>query len=195
MASSYSLRFRLNYQAPGDNLNIWGTVLNTGVFQLLEDAIARRVAFTLSGAKVLTSANGAADEARCAFLDITGGTGGTITIPSVEKLYLVRNGSSGNVIVTTGAGATVTLAATEFTYVACDAVNVVTPGFNGLSWQAYITSVAFSASGALPAQAGNNGKFVKTDGANATWQLVASTDLSDYQTNIKGLQIALAVAL
>lgn len=195
MASTYSIRFRLNFQAPGDNVNVWGSTLNSAVFQLLEDAIARRVAFTLSGAKTLASANGATDEARCAFLDVTGGSGGTITIPSVEKIYLVRNNSTGNVIVTTGAGTTVTLASSEFTWVMCDGSNVATQGFNGLGWYAYVQSVAFSASGALPAQGGNAGKFVKTDGVNASWQFPASTDLSDYQTNIKGLQVALAVAL
>jgi hypothetical protein len=61
MASTFSLRYRLNYQAPGDNLNLWGGVLNVGVFQMLEDATARRVAFALSGAKTLTTANGMED--------------------------------------------------------------------------------------------------------------------------------------
>jgi hypothetical protein len=194
MASTYSLRFRLNFQAPGDNLNLWGTILNVGVFQLLEDAIAKRLAFTLSGAKTLTSALGASDEARSAFLDITGGTGGTITIPSVEKIYLVNNSATGNVVVTTGAGVVATVQPGEMNFVVCDAANVRMLGVNGLSLKDYVTSVAFSASGALPAQAGNAGKFVKTDGANATWQFPASTDLSDYATNVKGLQVALAVA-
>ena len=49
MPSTYSSRFRLNFQAPGDNLNTWGLVLNSGVFQLLEDAVAKRIAFALSG--------------------------------------------------------------------------------------------------------------------------------------------------
>lgn len=49
MPSSYSTSFRLNYQAPGDNLNVWGTTLNTGVFQLLEDALAGVVTQTPVG--------------------------------------------------------------------------------------------------------------------------------------------------
>jgi len=113
MPSTWSSRFRLNFQAPGENLNTWGGLLNTQVFQLLEDAIAKRVAFSLSGSKTLTTANGATDEARCAFLDVTSGTGGTITIPPLEKMYLVRNAASGAVVITTGAGASATAVAGE----------------------------------------------------------------------------------
>ena len=48
--------------------------------------------------------------------------------------------------------------------------------------------------GALPAQAGNAGKFVKTDGVTASWQAVASTDLSDNAAFL-GRAVALAVVL
>lgn len=123
MPSTWSLHFRLNLQAPGENLNVWGTNLNVQVFQLLEDAIAKRVAFSLSGSKTLTTNNGTADEARCAFLDVTSGAGGTITAPPLEKIYLVRNATSGDVIVTTGAGATATIVAGEITFVVSDGSN------------------------------------------------------------------------
>lgn len=187
MASTYSIRFRLNFQAPGDNLNLWGNVLNVGVFQLLEDAMAKRVAFALSGSKTLTTANGAADEARCAFLDVTGGTGGTITAPSVEKPYIVRNGASGDVIVTTGAGLTATIAAGEVVLVIGDGTNfrrVQTTSFGGArlsniadpvanqdaATKAYADALAWAgAAGFLPLQAGNAGKYLVTDGIQATW--------------------------
>lgn len=195
MASNYSLRFRLNLQAPGENLNTWGTLLNAGVFQLLEDAIARRIAFALSGAKVLTSVNGADDEARCAFVDVTGGTGGTITIPGAEKIYLVRNGATGDVIVTTGAGLSATVTPGEVNLVVCDASNVRPLGPNAQSVKAYVDGVAWSYNaGNLPAQPGNAGKFLKTDGATPAWSAPASTDLSDYSALI-GKAVALAVAL
>lgn len=196
MASSYSLRFRLNYQAPGDNLNVWGVVLNTGVFQLLEDAMAKRLPFALSGAKTLTTANGEADEARSAFLDVTGGTGGTIVIPGFEKLYLVRNGASADVVVTTGAGVAATLTPGEINWVVCDASNVRPLGPNAQSVKEYVDAVAWSYNlGILPGQAGNAGKYLKTNGAAASWQAPASTDLADYPTRILGVQVALAIAL
>jgi hypothetical protein len=194
MASTYSLRFRLNYQAPGDNLNVWGTTLNVGVFQLLEDAMAKRVPLTLSGAYTLATANGATDEARCAFLDVIGGSGGTITIPSVEKVYLVNNSSTGDAAVTTGAGAVATLAPGEMNLVVCDATNVKMLGVNGLSLKAYVDATAWTYNaGALPAQAGAAGKFVKTDGTTANWDQIQVDDVAGLQTSIDASALAFAL--
>lgn len=102
MPSSYTTSARFTLQATGENNNTWGVILNSGVFQLVDDNVNGRLAFSLSGAKVLTSALGAADEARLAFLDVTGGSGGSVTIPAVSKGYYVRNASSGDVTVTAG---------------------------------------------------------------------------------------------
>lgn len=105
MPSSYTTSERFTLQATGENNNTWGVILNSGVFQLVDDAIAGRVAFSLSGAKVLTTVLGATDEARMAFLDVTGGSGGTVTIPAVSKGYFVRNAAAGQTVISAG-GAT-----------------------------------------------------------------------------------------
>jgi hypothetical protein len=204
MPSSYSSSFRLNYQAPGDNLNTWGTILNNGVFQLLEDAVAGMASFTLSGPKVLTSTNGATDEARCAVLNVTGGTGGTITAPSVKKVYLVRNASSGPVIITTGSGVTATFSAGEVGFCAGDGTNfyrtTVTTNFGGVTLtnlgaptantdaatKGYVDGVAFAmAAGSLPGQTGNAGKSLVTDGSNASWQdpSITIAQITDYASD------------
>ncbi len=204
MPSSYSTSFRLNLQAPGENLNTWGTILNNGVFQLLEDAVAGMASFTLSGPKVLTSTNGATDEARCAVLNVTGGTGGTITAPSVKKVYLVRNASSGPVIITTGSGVTATFAAGEVGFCAGDGTNfyrtTVTTNFGGVTLtnlgaptantdaatKGYVDGVAFAmAAGSLPGQTGNAGKSLVTDGSNASWQdpSITIAQITDYASD------------
>lgn len=201
MPSTYSTSFRLNYQAPGDNLNVWGTVLNTAVFQLLEDAVAKPVSFTLSGTKVLTSVNGATDEARCAWLNITGGTGGTVTIPSVNKTYAVRNGASGETIVSTGAGTTATLKAGEQGMVLCDGTNVYRPIIRDMgsltlqnlanpsnaqdaATKYYVDQQAWaSTSGTLPGQTGQAGKFLGTDGTTPIWQAPTVSQISDYASD------------
>jgi hypothetical protein len=205
MPSSYSTSFRLNYQAPGDNLNVWGTTLNTGVFQLLEDALAGAVTQTLSGALTLTSVNGATDQARCLALNITGGTGGTITAPGVKKLYFVRNAASGAVIVTTGAGATASFAAGEvgFCY-SPDGTNFyrtsTTTNFGGVTLtnlgspsaatdaatKGYVDATAFAmAAGSLPAQTGNAGKALITNGTAASWGIptLTTSDITDYASD------------
>lgn len=195
MPSSYSLRFRLNYQAPGDNLNTWGLTLNNSVFQLLEDAMARRVAFALSGPKTLTTANGADDEARCAFLDVTSGSGGAITIPAVEKLYVVRNGASADVTVTTGGGTSATVKPGEVGWVVCDAANVrrvqltdlqgarltgIGSPLNGTdaATKSYADALAFNSVN-LPGQGpGTVGKYVQSDGTNASWAAIQVSEVA-----------------
>jgi hypothetical protein len=205
MPSSYTSSFRLNLQAPGDNLNTWGVQLNSGVFQLLEDALAGAVTQALSGSLTLSSVNGATDQARCLALNITSGTGGTITAPGVKKLYFVRNAASGAVIVTTGAGATASFAAGEvgFCY-SPDGINFyktsVTTAFGGAiltgvgtpsaatdaATKGYVDGVAFTmAAGSLPGQGGNAGKFLSTDGTTASWATptVTTAQITDYASD------------
>jgi hypothetical protein len=78
----------------------------------------------------LTATNGATDEARQMVLEI----GGALTanrnavVPTSEKLYLVKNSTSGgfSVVVKTGAGTGITVTNGETTLVYCDGTNVVT---------------------------------------------------------------------
>ena len=102
MPSSYTASARFTLQATGENNNTWGVILNQGVFQLVDDAITGRLAFALSGDKILTTALGATDEARMAFLDVTGGSGGNVVIPAVPKGYFLRNGAAGQVVISAG---------------------------------------------------------------------------------------------
>jgi hypothetical protein len=205
MPSDYTISFRFNLQAPGENLNTWGTNLNAGVFQLIEDALAGAVSLSLSGPTALTSVNGATDQARCMALNITGGTGGTITVPGVRKLYFVRNAASGAVVVTTGAGATASFAAGEvgFCY-SPDGVNFyrtsTTTDFGGARLQnvgsptantdsatkGYVDGVAFAmAAGSLPGQPGNAGRFLTTNGTTASWGdvTVTTSQITDYASD------------
>lgn len=102
MPSSYTTSARFTLQATGENNNTWGVILNSGVFQLVDDNVNGRLGFALSGTKVLTTALGATDEARMAFLDVTGGTGGTVTIPAASKGYFIRNAAAGAVSIAAG---------------------------------------------------------------------------------------------
>lgn len=199
MPSSPTTRIRAEKQAAGENLNTWGDTKLNEALSRFDEAIAGRTAFALSGSKTLTATNYVADEARSMVLDVTSGTGGTITIPGVEKVYLVRNGASGDVIVTTGGGATATLKAGEIRMVFCDATNVrlaTMTDFGGAvlknigtptvatdaCTKDYADNLALAAAaGNLPGQPGNAGKFLTTDGTNASWAaaMAASNNLSE----------------
>jgi len=124
MASTATTRNRLEKQGTGDNNNTWGSVLNSSLIDLVDEALDGRTNFTLSTTKTLSSTNYASDESRKRIIDITSGTGGTVTIPAVEKSYLVRNATSGDVIFTTGSGDTATVKSGNVMPIISDGTNV-----------------------------------------------------------------------
>lgn len=123
MPSTFTSRNRLEKQAAGENNNTWGARLNDNVIEMVDEATDGVTAFTLSGARTLTVNEAASDESRKRVIHVTGGTGGTITVPNVEKNYLVRNASSGNVVITTGAGTTATVPAGSMLWVISTGAN------------------------------------------------------------------------
>lgn len=105
MPSTASTRLRVEKQELGENLNTWGNNRLNDALERLDEAIAGVSAVTIAGAStVLTSVNYAADQARRAALVFTGtlAAASTVTVPNVEKLYLVVDN-------TTRAGFTLTL--------------------------------------------------------------------------------------
>ena len=165
MTSTATTRNRLEKQGTGDNSNTWGTYLNSSI-DLIDAALDGRTAFSLSGAKTLSSANYSPDESRERFLDITGGTGGTVTIPAVEKWYIVRNNASGDAVFTTGSGVTQTVKPGSVTLLVCDGTNI-RAGVDKYYVDNLVSQTAFAT--AVPNQGGNGGKYLTTDGANASW--------------------------
>ena len=196
MPSSWSPSLRFELQFTGENINLWGEKLNA-VLSPADYAVAGWLVKPLTGPATLATANAADDEARAAMIKFTGGAGPfTVTLPAVSKSYMAWNACSGPVTLTTGAGATVTIDTGDIVWIGCDGANVKTPGYGGSSIKDWVSSVAWTYNaGALPAQAGNAGKFVKTDGTTASWQPLSTADLSDYPAAVKGLAVALAVAL
>ena len=98
MPSSYTTRLRLEKQADGENANTWGDRLNQQVIDMVDEAVGGVVVVSTTGATTsLTASNGAADQSRNAVLRIEGTlrSNSTIVIPSVEKLYVVDNQTTG----------------------------------------------------------------------------------------------------
>jgi hypothetical protein len=194
MPSSWSSSLRFELQFTGENINLWGDKLNA-VLQHADYAVAGWLTKPLTANATLTTANAGDDEARAAMIKFTGAGPFTVTLPSVSKTYLVWNACSGVLTLTTGAGASVTLDPGDLVQIACDGGNVRTPGFGGLALKDFIAASALAAAGSLPGVTGAAGKYLTTDGTNAFWRQPASTDLSDFNTRVLGVQVALAVAL
>lgn len=200
MPSTYTTRNGLEKQATGENTNTWGIILNGRVFDLV-DALADGVAsYTLSGSKELTSTVGVDNEARKRIQIITGGTGGTITIPSVEKNYFVQNNTTGNVVFTTGAGTSGTILPGNGSFIYCDGANVIVPraldygsalpfttGVPSLpahfTTKTYVDGAIITASlgSNIPSQAGKTGPLF-TNGTVADFRPIQTADVVDLDT-------------
>lgn len=169
MPSSASTRLRLEKQFTGENVNAWGTKLND-VIDRLEEAITGLVTVALTDSTSLTSTNYAQDQARFAAIKFTGTGPYTVTIPSVQKMYLIWNAMTYAVTLTTGAGTTTVVDPDDIVFVMCDATNVKPQGYDGLSLKDYIASVVVGGGAVVPSVSGNSGKYLTNDGSNTLWR-------------------------
>lgn len=192
MTSTYT-PLGLTKQGTGDNTNTWGAILNEEALDLIDEAIRGIYSTTLSGSVVLTATNGESNQARCMFLNITGGTGGTIQIPAISRFYYVRNGSTGDVTITTGGAVTATIPADAIMPVLCDGASVWTvPRIASLPLKEYIDAAILAGTVTdLPATAGNEGKALVVQAGSWVPKQLTSADIADYDAKA----IAFAVAL
>lgn len=110
MASTATTRLRLDKQATGDNPNAWGLRLNTAL-DLIDEAVAGVQTVTVGSNLTLTSNNYASDQSRKFVLRFVGAGGFTVTVPSVEKAWLIDNRCSAAVTLKTDLAAGVSLRA------------------------------------------------------------------------------------
>ena len=127
MASTYSTSLRIQLIGTGDQAGTWGTTTNSNLGTLLEQAVTGVISIALSGSTyTLTNLNGISDQARNAVLNFTGALSAncTVTAPSVNKVYIVANNTSGgyNVIMSSG-GTTVSTTPGNTSLVYCDGTN------------------------------------------------------------------------
>lgn len=219
MVSTPTTRNRLELIGTGDKTNTWGSSLNSNVFTMVDEAMDGVALITVSGNVTLTSTNYTSDQARMRQLWLSGAGGFTVTIPGVEKWYLVRNACSAAVTFSAG-GATASVPASQsriiFTngtdvYVEDDGASLAyvdatflkltggtmtgpivlsgapTANLNPAT-KAYVDALAFAAVD-LPAQGGNAGKFVTTDGSVSSWSFVSFASLTGKPTTISGYGI------
>lgn len=142
--TDYGGRLRLAFQLLDENPDTWGSIQNSGDFQLLEDAIAGSVDIdvTLSNQDLDASrVDGATDDARYAVLNIIGtpgqarsvfvpeGTdgGGTAPVVDTTKLYFVVDSTTGGdtITVITPSGTGVAIPSGLAIWVYCDGTNVI----------------------------------------------------------------------
>lgn len=137
MPATYSTSLRLELMGAGEQAANWGNTTNYNLGTLLEQAIAGVENVSISGTSyTLTTGSGVADQARNAVINLTGTLSANcdVIVPSVDKVYTIRNSTTGgySVVVKTAAGTGVTVANGLTQSMYCDATNVVAsgPAFN-----------------------------------------------------------------
>lgn len=103
MPTSYSTNLKLSLMATGENDGTWGTITNTNLGTLLEQAIVARATVAMSDATTtITIADGVTSEARCYVLNLTGAltAARNLVVPTINKPYVVKNSTSGGFAVT-----------------------------------------------------------------------------------------------
>jgi hypothetical protein len=129
MPSTYTSSLRIELQASGENDNSWGDKDNANLRDVIEAAIAGAATIVVGNSDYTLSANfGVPDEARNALLLIQGSqtVQRNLIVPTVTKIYLVRNITSGGfgINVKTAAGAGVVIPNGETRIVFCDGSSV-----------------------------------------------------------------------
>ena len=127
MESTFS-NLGLNLQATGENSGTWGAITNVNL-QDIDNAIAGVVTITLTGNTTLafttnSSSTTYTDEAgRNKTIILSGAlsaTTVTVTVPNIEKDYVIINNSGGTVTVSSGGATTVNIGTGSKNYVIVD---------------------------------------------------------------------------
>ena len=131
MASTYTTRIRLEKQGDGENPNSWGAILNQNVIDLVDDAIAAYTTIVVSSADVtLTTADGTSDQARSAFLELSGTVSSNLNVivPEQSKGFIVNDKTtrenSATITVKTATGSGTSIISGDIRQLICDKVSV-----------------------------------------------------------------------
>ena len=165
----------------GEQSGVWGTTTNTN-FDILDSAISGVASITLTSDVTISLSDGAAVDASNFVLKFTSSLSSSVTVTispnDTEKVYVIQNATSHDVVISQGSGSNVTVLAGTFKFIYCDgggsSANVVDialgqPG--GFVWQPIVTSNTTLVSG--------RGYFVNTSGGAIDLTLPASPALGD----------------
>ena len=194
MASTFS-NLGLNLQATGENSGTWGELTNVNL-QEIDNAIAGVVTITLTGNTTLAFTSNATsttftDEAgRNKTIILSGAlsaTTVTVSVPNIEKDYVIINNSGATATISSGGSTTVSIATGSKNYVIVDpsttsvisAVPAASPGGSN-------TFVQFNNNGAFGGITNTTAGFILT--SNGT------TSTPSFQAN-NGITAGKSIAL
>jgi hypothetical protein len=168
--TNFSPLLGLALPTTGDLQGTWGATVNDSITQLLDSAVAGTTTLSVDADVILSTTNGAANQARSAIILWTASNGATtrnITAPAQSKAYLVINSGTGSIVIR-GSGPTtgVTVPASARALVAWNGSDFVKIVSNPVSLTTDVT-------GTLPIANGGTG--------------TTSTTFANLTTNVTGL--------
>jgi len=186
MASTYSSNLKIQLMTTGENLSTWGIVTNTNLGTAMEEAICGTADVTFSSADetlFITNSN-ASQTARNLRLNLTGTSGGArvLTVPAIEKMYIVNNGLADACTVKVSGQTGVTVPAGK-------SMLLVNNGTDVVDAVTHLSSVTFDSP--LPLTSGGTGSSTAS-GARTNLGLVIGTDVQAWDAgldDISGLAV------
>jgi two-component sensor histidine kinase len=128
MPSTYS-DLKIELIATGEQSGTWGTTTNTNLGTAIEEAItgSADVAFLSSDITISLSNTNATQTARNLRLNLTGTSGGAriLTVPAIQKIYLINNGLADACTIKNSTGTGIAVPAGKSMFVYNDGTNVV----------------------------------------------------------------------
>jgi hypothetical protein len=159
MASSYSTNLALTLPVQGELSGTWGTTVNTGITNMVDEALGYQAYSATGGSDTLTIPDGATGVARSIYIQLNGTGGGTVNVPTTKtKMYFVFNNTSSAITfkVTSQTGVSIPAAAK---------MALVSNGTDVIVAQNYFAALTLGA--ALPVLSGGTGVTTSTgSGAN-----------------------------
>jgi hypothetical protein len=182
MASSYSTNLALTLPVQGELSGTWGTAVNTGITNMLDEALGYQAYSATGGSDTLTIPDGTTGVARSIYIQLNGTGGGSVAVPTTKtKMYFVFNNTSSAITfkVTGQTGVSIPAAAK---------MALVSNGTDIIVAQNYFSALTLGA--ALPVASGGTGLTSGTSGGvlayTASGTLASSGALTQYGVVIGG---------
>lgn len=180
----------LGLSLPADGTTNWGTLVNTSITALLDSAVAGTTTLSSDADVTLTATTEATNQARQAIIlwNATGTVTRNITAPAQSKTYVVINATGGTqsiVFRATGPTTGVTIPAGKVFMLVWNGSDFVTTGITTVNLATDVAGILPIANGGTgqttanaafntlaPSQSGQNGRYLKSDGTNASWDAI-----------------------
>ena len=182
MATSYSTNLALALPVTGELSGTWGTVVNSNITNMLDEALGYQAYSATGGADTITIPDGTTGVARSIYIQLNGTGGGTVNVPTAKtKMYFVFNNTASAITfkVTGQTGVSIPAAAK---------MALVSNGTDIIVAENYFSALTLGA--ALPVASGGTGLTAGTSGGvlayTASGTLASSGALTQYGVVIGG---------